>query len=67
MGLIKFILYTILIFPLIGQAVIGFSRKKDWAWFFHIPACWITLVVYTYGKAVGIFTQKEMSRDNWKQ
>ncbi len=67
MGLVKFILYTALIFPLIGQSLIGFSRKKDWAWFFHIPACWITLVVYTYGKFIGIFTQKEMSRDNWKQ
>lgn len=45
-GLIKFILYTVLIFPLVGQALIGYSRKRDSAWFFHIPACWVSLFVY---------------------
>jgi len=67
LGLLKFVLYTVLIFPLLAQALIGYSRKKDPAWFFHIPACWITLVVYTSGKLVGIFSQAEMSRENWKQ
>lgn len=66
-GLLKFILYTVLVFPLIFQAIIGYSRKKDLAWFFHIPACWVTLLVYTWGKFVGIFSQAEMSRENWKQ
>ena len=66
-GLIKFILYTVLIFPLLGQALIGYSRKKDPAWFFHVPACWATLIIYTWGKFVGIFSQAEMSRENWKQ
>jgi len=46
--LIEFIIYTILILPLLLQSVIGYLKKKDIAWFFHIPACWITLVVYTY-------------------
>jgi glycosyltransferase involved in cell wall biosynthesis len=67
LGLLKFILYTILIFPLLTQALIGYSRKKDPAWFFHIPACWVTLIVYAWGKFVGIFNQAEMSRENWKQ
>lgn len=67
LGLLKFILYTILIFPLLTQALIGYSRKKDSAWFFHIPACWVTLIVYAWGKFVGIFNQAEMSRENWKQ
>lgn len=66
-GLLKFIIYTLLIFPLIIQALIGYSRKKDWAWFFHLPACWVTLIVYAVGKFVGIFSQAEMSRKNWKQ
>lgn len=66
-GLLKFILYTILVFPLLFQVIIGYSRKHDLAWFFHIPACWITLFVYTWGKFVGIFSQAEMSRENWKQ
>ncbi len=67
LGLIKFILYTILIFPLLFQSIIGYSRKKDIAWFFHIPACWATLIVYSWGKIEGVFNQEEMSRENWKQ
>lgn len=66
-GLVKFIFYTVLIFPLLAQSFIGYSRKRDWAWFFHIPACWITLAVYGWGKIYGIFSQKELNRDNWKQ
>lgn len=66
-GLIKFILYTIFIIPLVVQSVIGYTRKRDSAWFFHIPACWITLIVYGWGKFVGIFNQEEMSREGWKQ
>jgi glycosyltransferase involved in cell wall biosynthesis len=67
LGLLKFILYTILIFPLFFQAIVGYSRKKDPAWFFHLPACLVTLFVYTWGKFIGIFSQAEMSRENWKQ
>ena len=67
LGLIKFLVYTGLVFPLFFQALLGYSRKKDSAWFFHIPACWITLIVYAWGKIVGIFNQEEMNRDNWKQ
>jgi len=67
LGLYKFIFYTILTFPLLMQSLIGFYRKRDFAWFFHIPACWITLIIYSYGKFVGIFSQAELSRNNWKQ
>lgn len=67
LGLFKFVVYTLFIFPLIGQALIGYSRKKDPAWFFHLPACWTTLVVYAWGKFIGLFSQAEMSRENWKQ
>lgn len=67
LGLIKFMLYTVLVFPLIAQSLIGYSRKRDLAWFFHIPACWTTLIVYSWGKFAGILSQKEMKRDNWKQ
>ncbi|HAI73852.1 MAG TPA: hypothetical protein DCS28_01360 [Candidatus Moranbacteria bacterium] len=67
LGLLKFVLYSVLIFPLLIQSIIGYSRKKDLAWFFHIPACWVTLIVYSWGKIEGIFNQEEMSRKNWKQ
>lgn len=66
-GLIKFILYTVLVFPLLIQTLVGYWRKPDKAWFFHVPACWITLLVYASGKVIGIFDQREMSRENWGQ
>jgi hypothetical protein len=66
-GLVKFILYTVLVVPLLAQAIQGYQRKPDKAWFFHIPACWVTLIVYGWGKFVGLFSQKEMSREKWGQ
>lgn len=45
----KFVLYTVLVIPLLYQSLKGYLRKPDTAWFFHIPACWLTLFIYTYG------------------
>ena len=53
-GILKFILFTITIFPLVAQAAIGWSRKRDSAWTFHVLACWITLVIYAVGMARNI-------------
>jgi glycosyltransferase involved in cell wall biosynthesis len=47
--LIKFVVYSIAIVPLLGQIIRGYLRKQDQAWFLHVPACWITLLVYTIG------------------
>ncbi|HBQ20792.1 MAG: hypothetical protein A2Z91_03910 [Deltaproteobacteria bacterium GWA2_38_16] len=46
--LAKFIVYTILVVPLIFQSLKGFIRKGDGAWFFHPLACWITFYVYAF-------------------
>jgi glycosyltransferase involved in cell wall biosynthesis len=45
-GFIKFALSTVTFFPLLGYSVKGFLRKRDLAWFEHVPVCWITLVIY---------------------
>jgi glycosyltransferase involved in cell wall biosynthesis len=45
--LLKFIVYTTLTIPLLIQVVKGFIKKLDVAWLFHVPACWITLLIYT--------------------
>ncbi len=66
-GLYKFIIYTLLTFPLLFQALKGFMKKKDFAWFFHVPACWVTLLIYSWGKLSGIFYQTEFNRDKWSQ
>lgn len=43
----KFVLYTLLLFPVFLQSLIGYSRKPDKAWFFHWFACAITLYIYS--------------------
>ncbi len=64
----KFIFYTILIFPLIYHSFVGFIHKPDTAWFFHLPACLITLYVYLINfvkKKLNII--KPLNRDKWQQ
>ena len=45
-NLLKFIIYTILVMPLLIQVIKGVSKKSDVAWLFHVPACWLTLITY---------------------
>jgi glycosyltransferase involved in cell wall biosynthesis len=45
--LFKFIIFTIFLPALLAQTIKGYAKKHDVAFFFHIPACWITLLVYT--------------------
>jgi glycosyltransferase involved in cell wall biosynthesis len=66
-GLIKFVLATTLVFPLIYESLKGYSRKKDLAWFFHPLACWITLWEYGWGTIFSYFKRTEASREGWKQ
>lgn len=66
--LLGFIASCVLIIPLIIQAIIGYSRKRDFkAWSFHIVACWITLWVYGWGTISGLFKKEMVNRDGWKQ
>jgi hypothetical protein len=62
-----FILFTVAIFPLLLQAIKGYTRKPDPAWFFHPLACWITLVEYSIGSAISLFHTSEYNRKNWEQ
>jgi glycosyltransferase involved in cell wall biosynthesis len=45
-NLLKFIVYTILVIPLLIQVIKGYIKKSDVAWLFHVPACWLTLITY---------------------
>ena len=65
MNLLKFIVYTITILPLLSQLLRGYWRKQDRAWWFHIPACWITMVVYTIESIKNLFKLKPEDRENW--
>ena len=45
-GIILFCLSTVTLLPLLVQMLIGFCRKPDRAWLYHVPVCGITLWVY---------------------
>lgn len=66
-GQAKFIIYCLLAFPLIGQAIIGYIRKPDSAWIFHPLACWITLAIYASGYISGLVVESEPNRKEWSQ
>ena len=67
-GMVKFVVFTVLIVPVVVQSFAGFLKKNDVAWFFHPVACWITLWVYGWGRVVGgLFNAAELSRDGWGQ
>jgi len=66
-GLLKFVVYCLLFFPLVGQALLGWWRTPDWAWAFHPLACEITFWTYSFGKLEGVIRSREQSREGWKQ
>jgi hypothetical protein len=61
----KFVVYTIVFFPLVGQAVRGWMRKMDGAWMFHVVACWVTLLIYGWGAVRNMVCAKEENRSEW--
>lgn len=48
-GIVKFALSTLTLLPLFWYSARGCLRKRDLAWFMHIPVCWVTLAVYGKG------------------
>lgn len=65
---VKFFLYTILLIPPLYDSFCGYLKKPDRAWFFHSPACLITLLVYTLNTAkryTGILPH--VNRNQWQQ
>jgi glycosyltransferase involved in cell wall biosynthesis len=67
LAVLRFIVSTILVVPLFAEAVKGYRRVADPAWLFHLPACWITLTVYTVGTLRGIARPAQLDRAGWSQ
>ena len=68
-GLVLFALSCVTLLPLVAQAAIGFVRKPDRAWLYHVPVCWATLWIYgwaTICKALG-FRQAPVDRSRWQR
>ncbi len=67
-GIIKFILYVVLIIPMLFDTLKGFFHKPDIAWFFHPLACIITLYLYTINTIKNKFgLLKQLNRQKWQQ
>ncbi len=66
-GVGRFIVYCLLLVPLLAQAVRGWLREPDPAWALHPPACLITLCVYAYGYLEGIVRPRQQERSGWRQ
>ena len=68
-GIISFVIATVLVFPLLFQAVRGFCRRPDRAWWYHLPVCWVTLWVYGIGTLRKLLGAKQapVARDTWQQ
>jgi len=63
-----FTLYTLTLFGPLFHSLVGFSRRPDFAWFFHLPACIFTL--FSYGTVViqNFFGKNTyQSRHKWSQ
>ena len=68
-GIVLFCLATATVLPLAVQALIGFCRRPDRAWLYHIPVCWITLTVYGLGTLSRLFGRRQapVDRSNWQR
>jgi glycosyltransferase involved in cell wall biosynthesis len=67
LAVLRFIASTVLVVPLLVEAARGYRRVADPAWLFHVPACWITLVVYAAGTLRGITRPAQLDRVGWSQ
>jgi glycosyltransferase involved in cell wall biosynthesis len=65
--LARFVVYTVLIVPLIAQVARGYRKVPDRSWWFHFAACWITLIAYTIGLLSSLVNPKAPSRVEWSQ
>lgn len=61
--LYAFVLSTITVLPIVVQATRGYARRPDAAWLYHIPVCWLTLLIYTWHLAHP--RRRPFSRKGW--
>jgi glycosyltransferase involved in cell wall biosynthesis len=66
-GVAHFVASTLLVVPLLVDIGRGFRCRPDRAWLFHLPACWITLVVYATGAIRGRLRPRMLDRGGWHQ
>jgi glycosyltransferase involved in cell wall biosynthesis len=65
--IVDFALSTVLVAPVLIDAVRGWRRKPDRAWAFHPVACWLTLAIYAISSIRARVRPRAMSREGWRQ
>ena len=68
-GIVLFCLATATVLPLAVQALVGFCRRPDRAWLYHIPVCWTTLWIYGLGALSRLFGRRQapVDRSRWQK
>ena len=68
-GIILFCLATVTLIPLAVQAIVGFCRRPDRAWFYHVPVCWTTLWIYGWGTVSKMLGRRQapVDRSQWQR
>jgi glycosyltransferase involved in cell wall biosynthesis len=64
-AIVKFCVYTALTVPLIWQALQGHRRVPDRAWLYHVPVCWMTLLLYAWAVLRSLVRRAPHSRHGW--
>ncbi len=62
----RFVLYSVLTVPLVWQALRGWLKKRDPAWFYHLPVCWLTLWLYGWAVVRSTVRRAPHSREGWQ-
>jgi hypothetical protein len=64
--IVRFAISTLLVLPLLGQALRGWLKVRDRAWLYHIPVCWITLWLYSWAVIRSSVRRAPHSRAGWQ-
>jgi glycosyltransferase involved in cell wall biosynthesis len=62
----RFALSTLLVVPLVAQAIRGWMRVHDRAWLYHVPVCWLTLWIYAWSVVRSPLRRSPYSRRGWQ-
>lgn len=66
LALARFVLYTLLVVPLLVEAFRGWVKVHDRAWFYHLPVCWTTLWLYGWAVLLSVGRRAPHSREGWQ-
>lgn len=66
--IVRFIAYSLTIFPTFLQSLKGYAKRPDSAWFFHPLACFLTCIIYSAMKLKSYFVKNKIeSREKWQR